>query len=594
MRNPRLNRWLEPSRLKGLLLFAQRIEEMLFDYTLDTHKVPALNTHTRAIELRSSIREVQVGGLNESSLKPMVEELADSINCDSVAHKLIEPYAQHFKDSKNWSFHSSADLAIDADLILSRLAISYRQEIIEQLRQYIEENSKKQRILELTTSLVVELLNQGFSRDFIFYKARSYFFGLGGPSIENIGAYDEFIDFFNSTPQEWQLVFHASKSYHILAGNEPENEASLQPSVSEDPPAVEAHNKRVRDFLQKDSDRLFLVIKQTAMDARSARERAIETLRIMTSFVQLHVHRTPFELSDECIVIGGHTPVHLKRSPAAIFKHPECSSGDLPSRLARTAKVLGKSGLPKESVRRLGSALQMHSAALSSPSIENQLVSLWAAIEALLPMAGADTKIARIADFMVPILSRSYPAKLLRDLDKSLARCIPETYEKAKLEMPSEWTSLYQLAAIITIKENEHVRDKLYVALEGNPLLRFRVWKLMGDFGNTKSIMAEVEAHEKRVGWHLRRIYRSRNLLVHSGKPLRYQGHLVESLHSYVDRSIDLVEEKMTSKSRPQNLDSALMAIRLDHEAHKRSLETNKNVACSAENFRELVFGLSE
>jgi hypothetical protein len=594
MRNPRLNRWQEPSRLEGLLLFAQRIEEMLFDYTLDTYKTPALNTHTRAIELRNSVREVQSGGLNESSLKSMVEELAHSINCDSVARHLIEPYTEHFKESKNWSLHSAADLAIDADLVLSRLARCYRQEITAQLRRCIEENKQKQLIFQLTTNWVVELLNQGFSRDYIFFKARSFFFGLGGPSIQSITAYDDFVDFFNTTPQEWELVFRASKSYSILADDEPEDSETIQLSVSEDPPVVQTQNKRVRDFLQRDADKLFLVIKCTALDARSARERAIGTLQIMTSFVQLHVHRTPFELSDDCIVLGGALPVHLKRSPAAILKHAECSSGDLPSRLARTAMVLGKSGLPKESVRRLGSALEMHSAALSSPSIGNQLVSLWAAIEALLPMAGAETKIARIADFMVPILSRSYPAKLLKSLDQSLARCIPKDYEEAKMQISNQWSSLEQLAAIITIKENEPIRDKLYAAIDSNVLLRFRIWKLMRIFSDSSSIMAEIKAHEQRVGWHLRRIYRSRNLLVHSGKVLRYQDHLVESLHSYVDRSIYLVEEIMMRKPSPQNLDSALMAIRLDHEAHLRSLAANKNIACNVENFREFVFGLSE
>jgi hypothetical protein len=161
------------------------------------------------------------------------------------------------------------------------------------------------------------------------------------------------------------------------------------------------------------------------------------------------------------------------------------------------------------------------------------------------------------------------------------------------MQISNQWTNLEQLAAIITIKENEFIRDKLYAAIGSNVLLRFRTWKLMSTFGNSSSIMAAIKAHEQRVGWHLRRIYRSRNLLVHSGKALRYQDHLVESLHSYVDRSIYLVEEIMTRKPSPQNLDSALMAIRLDHEAHLRSLAANKNTACNVANLRELIFGLS-
>ena len=38
------------TEVDGILYFAQRIEEMLFDYSIDLYKMPLLNTHGLARE----------------------------------------------------------------------------------------------------------------------------------------------------------------------------------------------------------------------------------------------------------------------------------------------------------------------------------------------------------------------------------------------------------------------------------------------------------------------------------------------------------------------------------------------------------------
>ena len=43
MRYRATNKWPDLSGMEGLLYFAQRAEELLFDYTLDSYKPTALN-----------------------------------------------------------------------------------------------------------------------------------------------------------------------------------------------------------------------------------------------------------------------------------------------------------------------------------------------------------------------------------------------------------------------------------------------------------------------------------------------------------------------------------------------------------------------
>ena len=45
-----------------------------------------------------------------------------------------------------------------------------------------------------------------------------------------------------------------------------------------------------------------------------------------------------------------------------------------------------------------------------------------------------------------------------------------------------------------------------------------------------------MEAHQKKVEWQIRRIYRTRNLIVHSGRSPIFLHALIENAHDYLDQ----------------------------------------------------------
>lgn len=587
MREPRLTRWKQLDKCEGLLIFAQRIEESLFDYTLDSFKAPALNTHTRALELRNAISDVTNGGFPEAALASIVEELSASIKADSAAGPLLEPYCSHFETADAWKARPPSDLRIEVDLILHRLKGRYRLQLEHQIREAVVVGKEKAKLMNLTASWITELLNEGFSRDFVFHQTRTFFFGFGGPSISEPECIDDFFAGFRAKAQRWTVVFQADKEFQTLFNGDDESVVRTSDSW----PVVKQANSRVRAFLKPIVDRVYLSVDVDALDARSAKRKADAIVHALSTLIRLHVHKKPFDWSGECVVFHGEECLHLKQSPSAVLKHSECAFDELPTRFNRTLMLQSDPNFSRESKRRLASALNLHSAALSSSSVENQLASLWAAIEAILPMATADAKISRIAEFMVPLLSRSYPAKLLTYLDSKLRELVPEAYDTTCAVLPAELSRVEKCAAIVSIDSNEPLRDELYMAAAANPLLRYRIWTLKCMLNDAASIKSAIDEHARRVNWHLRRVYRSRNLLVHSGRMLPYRDAIVESLHSYVHRLIDLVEEALMQKPKPGSLDAALVAIRMDHEAHVRALSYAKRERCELENFQTFVFG---
>ena len=89
MRRPKTDKWDENEELDGLLLFAQLIDEMLFDYTIGSYKPPVLNTHSLCEELSGAIDEVKDGFIKEKSIDPLKEELIWSLKNDPAAKSIL-------------------------------------------------------------------------------------------------------------------------------------------------------------------------------------------------------------------------------------------------------------------------------------------------------------------------------------------------------------------------------------------------------------------------------------------------------------------------------------------------------------------------
>lgn len=587
MKSPKLRRWKNLPETEGLLLVAQRIEEALFDYTLDTHKAPALNTHTRCIELLGAISDVRHAGLRKEALQPIVAELAHSIRQDSAAQALLGKYALHFSNPKNWSTETLDEIEVQGRQVLGMLENRYLNEIKTQLNALLPKAKEKQLILQLTTSLITEWINEGFSRDYIYWKARGFFFGKGDV-FGDCTALEDFFAEFKANPRTWSAIFKVSDSFEHFVDLLP------QPKFKISKEAPEPRMRRAREmaFLNEEHDGLYFEISDlSALDARSARDHGAGQLQALADYARLHVHRSPFTWSGDTLVYDEENqPVVLQKSAPATFKQPETRIGDLPKRLLKTVASLGPNTLTGRSWVRFTSALTLHSTALRSETVDSQLFSLWSALESLVPAHEVDSRIARIAEVVVPLLSSHYPRKLIKDLDHSLLSCVGPAYKRAIRDVPGG-SRVEKLAAVLALDENAAIQTELFNHAASNPLLRYRIYTMKKNLRSAESIKEMIDGHSQRIEWHLRRIYRSRNLLFHAGVVNRHSETLVENLHSYLDQIISALEEIFHRKPPPKDIDGALLLIRLDHQAYIEHLSHSKKVACTPDNYMRLVFG---
>ena len=93
-----------------------------------------------------------------------------------------------------------------------------------------------------------------------------------------------------------------------------------------------------------------------------------------------------------------------------------------------------------------------------------------------------------------------------------------------------------KLTLILALDKYAKQKEELLKILENFPLLIYRIEKFSNIvFKDSKSVYDYIRRHTKKIHWHIMRIYRNRNMIVHDGSYMPYRDLLVENLHFYVD-----------------------------------------------------------
>ena len=75
--------------MQGMLFFVQRMDELLFHYSMDTYKAPTLNIKLLLREYLETIEQIKEGILKEKNEIPIFEEIVWCLENDRIAQKVI-------------------------------------------------------------------------------------------------------------------------------------------------------------------------------------------------------------------------------------------------------------------------------------------------------------------------------------------------------------------------------------------------------------------------------------------------------------------------------------------------------------------------
>lgn len=392
---------------------------------------------------------------------------------------------------------------------------------------------EKQAIDILTRTLITTLINSGVSKQFLYNKVLEHFFHDGG-QIEDFSAAQAFFDVITPRHHRFDVLLLVSKNIKEVASSIKVFRLAMPADLPE-----EVRNEAATHEFEPTADEIYVQsLDIDALDAYSARQGAIRNLDGLGDLLALFQHRSRISWRHEAIVMQKCCAKTVQWITPP--RGPMEKAADLrPEKAAKELKTLLKSFSAKGlSFRKFNRVADIHGICINHNIVDNQLVNLWTALETLTPSHSGSSKISNITAAALPFLLHIYVGRLVQQFTYDLLNWDKWRARKILHKVPCDpKTSLLgKSLRLLCLPENDTLRDHLYDSLKDFHLLRYRAFRLSEALSNRKKLRDLMALHEKKVAWQIRRIYRTRNLIVHSGRvPPPYIDTLVENGHDYLD-----------------------------------------------------------
>ncbi|MBQ9764901.1 MAG: hypothetical protein IJW18_01730 [Lachnospiraceae bacterium] len=530
----------------GILFFIQRLQEMLFHYSDDVVRAPVHNTQTLINEYLSIEKEVKKGKVKQYQLDVIMSELKESLLADKI---LKEKYkACVIDDIVNELAHKKGSAVHYLSSIVAKM--DYYNACIDYIRKHIVDASHKNEIeygLRVWISFVVWY---GYSPEYIYRYLRSCF----SEKVDNpIGKLEEFLNRFDFKSRKYKVyfVFYArAKEYTGLLNKR------LNISFEDDGNFYK---------LKKNREAFVGVVEKDGFDSYGAIQHAHSALNIFMRFYRAFTNRKE-ELIGKCaLVIDCKTLEDLILPVETLgYKNIESIPG-MSFAKEIDIVVLGCQGKREETYEQLNKIIDLHNAALKQQDLNDAFVNLWSILEVVSTNVGEQSKIDSVVKSIIPILQSDYYTVVFESIENDLKNNLStKEYNKILMEINETSSDMEKIACLIFLDKYEKLREEIFrTVLSEYPNIRNKIYKLYLKKDNKSSLKVDAEKYIKRVSWHIYRLYRVRNAIVHAGESHRRIQVLGEHLHIYVDSIIMELMFKLATEERLNSIEDVLIDTEL-------------------------------
>lgn len=582
-----LKKWDDPTASSSLVYLSQLLDEMLFDFSLDTYKASVMHTGLLCIEALQTIKEVEAGNIKAPNIGHVIAELVATFEKDPVALSLtplpLNAFLPILKNPKT----PPRELTTILELLVLQLSPSqYRTKNEELLKIEVCRGHSIPQIRRLTRSYITTLIASGFSQTYL-QQATKDFFCYGKDRISDNEAISDYFSLFQIELREFSVVFRLQDIFEHMA----EAFAPLEIKVSRNlPDGLDL--AKYPSFSPDGDSKLYGVVSNIkALDSYAARLIAEKRVRLCSTLISIFHHKESPTWLPECLVydVQGKTCKLVRTPMNAMHK---CSDLLQPVASKRLGLLMSEFSLERNSFSKFVRSAQLHSMALRSDFEENQILNLWISLESLVP---SETKsedasnIEHIVASLVPFLTIGYFERLLNNLGKDLLRWNYFVTKRA-LRPVSGHKVTDKLVKLLVLPQFENERIELENEFRDFHLLADRFEYFRTVLSSPTRVVEALDAHRLRLEWQIRRIYRARNILVHSGHTPPYTRSLIEHAHDYLDTVLALL---VKLASRPKTVNSVAQGfkhVELRYGIYYKGL-TQRGLTFDETNIETLVLG---
>lgn len=588
--------WNYNKSLDCMLFFAQRVNELLFHHTTDTYRLPAVSLLGLAEEFCTVYTDSQEGIINAKNLKHILDEFNDRLQKDPVAKKLLtDEYVERFsKSCGSWDVKNQFE---NINYIGRRLSNrAYYQVVTNIIKDLIVENKQKEEIDAMSVLWAREVIDCGYSADYVFRTLNEIFFRSAVDSLDSL---DQFFGRFDFVSHRFDVFIGFSKDMSaakVLFERIYMRDSKISVlSPHEVPQGIKTGNqKTILKF-----DRI------QALDMYSAYEIAYDISTCVADSYDFFRH-SRFTIRTYGQVVGENKSV-ITINPKDLLKYRVSSLSQLDSE--KNADLLLSAQFSNPINRReIRKIVKIHNAAIKTENTNDSILSLWSILESLVDCNSTrakqkqsfekegDEKVARnksgeVFEMLAPFLKSTYIQKLVQTFMADVMRWDKSFFNKYIAKNGFGSNNLEHTFAFLAFKSNQSARNELFSRTELYPLLKSRTKTLSDQFHNVKNIKATIAHHEQRVRWHLYRIYRARNYIVHDATgDEELNQELLINLHSYVDTLVSKAVELIETSPYNDNISSIISDHKVEVSILDDILKKQENEDITEDNALKFLY----
>lgn len=509
--------WINEPGTDGLLFMYQRIKEMLFAYTDNMYKVPVNNTVSLIQEFLSLASLAKKQDMDKANLSEVYSELKDTIYNDIVAKRQIGESEMSVIINK-LDQSSFMDKEKIMRYLLSKL-FNYGEYCIDYLKEVIPKENNKTKIEKILRCYIPHLINTGYSPRFIYYYNEKIFCN---DEINADDKLEEFLNRFDYKRRKYIVYFaldnKSLKFKRILSER-------LGASFESDSYSKSLKYDRGNYYGAK--------FEIEALDNNGAVRNIVSSINIFKDCYSFLGNRKEKWFFEKVLVVenGDTTIIPIDDD---IYKLSKDFSD---KRLGEAAEitVLNLINHTRNSFPRIKRALEIHSTALNSQDKNSAFLNMWSILEIVGIVKTNQSKIKEIVSNVISIIENDYTYTVFAELHDYIKGNTNKDKLKNIIQSVEAKDDLHRIAYITVLDEYECKRQELTELLEKAPLIRSRMYKINKIFSSKKEYLKEIKRYSNRIRWHLLRIYRIRNLIIHLGIDFDKTRMVGEHLHGYVD-----------------------------------------------------------
>lgn len=586
--------WKYDSSLDCLLFFAQRVDELLFHHTTDTYRFPSLSLRGLAKEFCDVYIDALHGVINSKNLPLIIDEFNERLQADPLAKSILsEEYVIRFqKNYGSWGEKTQFENITYIGRKLSNRI--YYNAAVKEIKGLVVENRKKKDIDSLAKIWVREAIDCGYDENYLYKTLHKVFFHDEVSSLDSLSSFFSAFDF-------------KRKSFDVYIGFAQDLspiKALFEKIVLADGALTVMSPNEVPVGIKTKYQKTILKFESVkALDLFSAYEKAFYIASHVIDSYAFFRHDGSTIKTYGQVVCADKSIASIKQSQ--LLKHRASAQSRIDSE--RNADMLLSalfSNIPnREDLRRI---IRIHNSALRSESTNDSLLSLWSLAESLVDVdntvtkENADTKAkedaqryksGNVIDIMIPFQKSTYVSKLVQTLISDIKHWDATFFDELVMSIEFGDNELEKTFAFLAFDSTQTIREELYKRTDLYPLLRNRVVTLNEQFHNSKHIKACIAEHEKRIRWHIQRIYRARNYIIHDGASNDEMNYdLLIDLHFYIDTVVSKIVELINASPYNDTVSDVISEHKIEVSILDEMLDKQENEKICESNARKYLY----